>query len=114
MGQQDAHVLDCRDQVILDLLPPESAPARTFEVMIVGRVGKARFHELLPALSIPARGATVSLSACQIKGRLLFVSMQGASRLCSGALGAQRTGGTDATARLILHGVADGMKPPRF
>ena len=62
VGQQDAHVLDGGDQVILDLLPPESSPARPFEVMIVGRIGKARFHELLPASSIPARGAAVSLA----------------------------------------------------
>ena len=62
VGQQDADVLDGCDQVILDLLPPESSPARTFEVMVISRIGKARFHELLPASSIPARGAAVSLA----------------------------------------------------
>ncbi len=113
MGEKDAHVLDGGDQVVLDLLPPEPSPARPFEVMVVSRIGKTRFHELLPAPSIPARGPTVRLASCQIKGRLLFVSVQSASRLCSGALGTQRTGGAGASARLILHRVADRMDPAR-
>jgi hypothetical protein len=40
MRKQDAHILDGRDQVILDLL----SPARAFEVMIVSRIGKTAFH----------------------------------------------------------------------
>jgi hypothetical protein len=47
MRQQDAHVLDRGNQVILNLLSPESSPARALEVMIIGRVSKALFHELL-------------------------------------------------------------------
>ena len=35
MREQDAHVLDRGDQVILDLLSPESSPTSTLEVMIV-------------------------------------------------------------------------------
>jgi hypothetical protein len=38
--EQDAHILDGRDQVILDLLTPEPPPARTFEVVIIGRISK--------------------------------------------------------------------------
>jgi len=63
MGEQDAHVLDRSDQVILDLLPPKPSPAGSFKVMIVGRVGKAAFHEMLPAAAIPLRRATVRLPA---------------------------------------------------
>ena len=63
VGQQDAHVLDRGDQVILDLLAPEPAPARPLEVMVVGCVGKAAFHEMLPATAIPLRGATARLAA---------------------------------------------------
>jgi hypothetical protein len=35
-----AHVLDRCNQVILDLLSPESPPTRTLEVMVVGGIGK--------------------------------------------------------------------------
>ncbi len=63
MGKQDAHVLDRGDQVILDLLPPEPSPARPFEVMVIGRIGKAAFHEMLPAAPIALRSATVRLPA---------------------------------------------------
>jgi hypothetical protein len=38
--EQDVHVLDGRDQVILDLLMLEPAPARTSEVVIAGRISK--------------------------------------------------------------------------
>ena len=43
MAQEDAHVLDGGDQVVLDLLAPEPSPARAFKVMIVGGVSKASF-----------------------------------------------------------------------
>src|SRR6266536_4142380 len=36
MRQQDAHILDGCDQVILDLLSPESPPTSAFKVMVVG------------------------------------------------------------------------------
>ena len=66
MRQQDAHVLDRRDQVILDLLAPEPPPARAFEVVVVGRIGKTAFHHMIPALAIaPCRGA-MSLGARKI------------------------------------------------
>ena len=63
MGEYMRAFLDGGDQVILNLLSPESSPARALEVMIVGRVGKALFHELLSAPSIPTCGTTVSLFA---------------------------------------------------
>jgi hypothetical protein len=62
MGQQDAHVLDCRDQVILDLLSPESSPARPFEVMIIGGIGKASLHQVLASFAVASRSSTVRLS----------------------------------------------------
>ena len=40
MREQDAHIFDGRDQVILDLLTPEPTPASSFEVVIVDRIGK--------------------------------------------------------------------------
>jgi hypothetical protein len=42
--QQDAHILDRSDQVILDLLSPEPSPARSLEVVIVGGISKTTFH----------------------------------------------------------------------
>ena len=66
MREQDAHILDGRDQVILDLLTPEPPPARTFEVMIVGRIGKTALDQVLAPSAIAPRGATVRLSACYI------------------------------------------------
>jgi hypothetical protein len=105
MRQQDAQVLDRGDQVILNLLAPESSPASALEVMIVGRVSKALFHELLPALSIPSRGATMGLFPCYIEGRLLFMSFKRAPELRSGALRAQNTCGAGSAAHMA-EGVA--------
>ena len=63
MSQQDAHVLDCRDQVILDLLAPEPPPAGVFEVVVIGGIGKTRFHQVLTPFAITARGEALSLRA---------------------------------------------------
>ena len=63
MGQQDAHILDCCDQVVLDLLAPEPPPAGAFEVVVIGGIGKTRFHQVLTPFAITARGDAVSLSA---------------------------------------------------
>jgi hypothetical protein len=46
--------LDRGDEVILDLLPPESSPTRAFEVMVVGRIGKAVLDQVLASFTIPA------------------------------------------------------------
>ena len=67
MVQEDAHVLDGGDQVVLDLLAPEPLPARAFEVMIVGRISKAAFHEVLSSSAIAACGGTVSLRSRYIQ-----------------------------------------------
>jgi predicted ATPase len=47
----------------LDLLAPKSSPARPLEVMVVGGIGKTRFHQVLAPFAIMARGDAVSLSA---------------------------------------------------
>ena len=66
IGQENAHVLDGGDQVILDLLAPEASPARAFEVMIVSRIGKALLHHLLAAFTIAPRRSAVGLGTCYI------------------------------------------------
>lgn len=42
---QDCDVLHCGNQPVLDFLPPESAPARAIEVMLVGCLRKTAFHQ---------------------------------------------------------------------
>src|SRR5205809_3617147 len=64
--EQDAHILDGRDQVILDLLTPEPPPARTFEMMVVSRISKTALDQVLAPSAIAPRGTTVRLSACYI------------------------------------------------
>ena len=63
MRQQDAHVLDRRDQVILDLLAPEPPPAGAFEVVVISGIGKTALYQVLAPFAITARGDAVSLSA---------------------------------------------------
>ena len=63
MRQQDAHILDGGDQVILDLLSPETPPAGAFEVVVIGGIGKTRFHQVLTPFAITARGEALSLCA---------------------------------------------------
>ena len=66
MREQDAHILDGRDQVILELLTPEPPPARTLEVVIIGRISKTALDQVLAPSAIAPRGATVRLYACYI------------------------------------------------
>ena len=46
--QQKANILNGGDQIILDLLAPQPPPTRTLEVMVVGGIGEARLHQVLP------------------------------------------------------------------
>jgi len=73
---QDAQVLDRGDQVILDLLAPESSPPRPLEVMVVGRIGKAGFHEMASSSAIALGGAAVRLGFCYIQGRVFFMTFE--------------------------------------
>ena len=66
MREQDAHILDGRDQAILDLLTPEPPPARTFEVVIIGRISKTALDQVLAPSAITPSGAAVRLHACYI------------------------------------------------
>jgi len=61
MAQKDTDVLAGCDQVVLDLLAPEAAPARVFEVVIIGRVGEAAFHEVATPAPIGLGGSAVRL-----------------------------------------------------
>jgi hypothetical protein len=63
MGEQDAQVLDGRDQVILDLLSPEPPPTRPLEMMIVCRISKTAFHQVMTSFAVTSCRRAVSLSA---------------------------------------------------
>ena len=112
MSEQDAHVLDRRDQVILDLLAPEPPPARAFEVMIIGGISKTGFHQMLSPFAIALGGATVRLAPCYIQGRLFFVPLDGAPHFCPRALGSQDTASAHPLGRLILYRAFGPMESP--
>jgi len=59
--EQDAQIFYGRDQVILDLLTPEPPPARTFELVIIGRISKTALDQVFAPSAIAPRGATVRL-----------------------------------------------------
>ena len=61
MREQDAQIFYGRDQVILDLLTPEPPPARTFELMIIGRISKTALDQVFAPSTFAPRGATVRL-----------------------------------------------------
>ena len=61
MCEQDAQIFYGRDQVILDLLTPEPPPARTFELVIIGRISKTALDQVFAPSAIAPRGATVRL-----------------------------------------------------
>ena len=61
MREQDAQIFYGRDQVILDLLTPEPPPARTFELVIIGRISKTALDQVFAPSAIAPRGATVRL-----------------------------------------------------
>ncbi len=52
---QPSNVLHRGDDPVLDLLPPESAPAGTFEVIVIRRVREAAFHQMRTAPAIRVR-----------------------------------------------------------
>ena len=51
-SKEEFDILCRSNEPILDLLPPKSAPARTFEVMKIGRLRKASLHEISPAAPV--------------------------------------------------------------
>ena len=63
VGEQDADVLNRRNQVILDLLSPKPPPVGALEMMVIACIGKAPFHEMVPASAVPPGRATVRLAA---------------------------------------------------
>ena len=115
MAQQDQEVLDDRDQVILDALPLEPAPAGALEAVLRGGPSEAAFQQPLSPASIPARGRAVGLSARQVEQFLVGIAFERATTLVLGAMGAKLTGGTRARRRAVFGVTAPGVKvvPPQ-
>ena len=77
---QRSPVLYGGDQPILNLLPPEPAPARPFEPVIVCRIGKTAFHQMLTPPPVPPGRRTVGLDPRPIQKLLIHVTMDGPAR----------------------------------
>src|ERR1051326_4161696 len=60
-AQEDSDVLDARDEPILNFLSPKPPPTRSFEPVIVSRVGKTLLHDNLASLAILPSGLAVRL-----------------------------------------------------
>ena len=90
------------NQVILDLLPPESAPTGSLEAMAIGSIGKTAFHEMLPTTTILSGRRTVGLRPQPIQLCLTLKTLNAPARLAGCTLGAQRTLGTHGLRSLIF------------
>ena len=66
-AEVDFQVLDRRDEQILDLLPPESAPARTFAAVLDRGFRKVAFLQPLSPLPVASRRGAVRLSTGTIQ-----------------------------------------------
>ena len=54
-GDQDLCVLDSTDDTVLDALLVQASPSGSFEVMQVGTLGEAAFHQVASADTVPPR-----------------------------------------------------------
>src|SRR5215469_15334325 len=61
-SKQNAHILTGCNQTVLDLLAPESSPARSFKTVIVGSLSKTALHQV---------SAPLAIGDCSRRGRLL-------------------------------------------
>ena len=78
MPKQDAYILNGSDQIILDLLAPESAPSGTFEAVMIGRIGKTAFHDPFSSLSISKGRSAARLFSAALNQLMAFMPLEGA------------------------------------
>ncbi len=97
-AQEDLEVLQGGDELILDGLLGETAPAGPLEAMLRGGLGKVALLEPLPPLSIAPRGGTVGLQARPLQEVVARIAIETAASLGAGALRGQ--GATPAYSRL--------------
>ena len=112
--EQDADVLAGCDEVILDRLPPQPAPAGAFEAMVVGAIGKASLHEMLAPPPVAPGGEAGSLGAGALQPLMIAMPMDGAPALGARALRTQRTARTHSAGAHILPSLPGGVQPARF
>jgi hypothetical protein len=74
----------------LDLLPPQPTPPRALEPVVVGRVGKTAFDQMLAPPPVASCRRTVRRRPTLFQNLSLFVPADRARPLGSRALGPQR------------------------
>ena len=104
VAKQNSHVLAGSNEVVLNLVPPKPAPARSLEAMAIGGIGETSFHEVLPAPAIFFGRWTVSSGAHEIQYLLAFETVNAPPGFAGGALLAQGALGADRSRCLILPG----------
>ena len=72
MGYQDLVVLDAADEPVLYVLPVQTLPTRSFEVMEVGPLGKTAFHQITSANSVPLGQSDAFLSQVPHDGAFIL------------------------------------------
>ena len=100
--EENQEVLHRGDQVILDTLPFESAPAGALETVLRRGPTEAAFQQPLASPPVAARGRAVGLRAGAIEQFLCGIAFERAARFVLGAMGAQRTGITHAARRAVF------------
>jgi hypothetical protein len=81
----DPQVLNGRDQVILNALSPQSAPASSLKAVLNGCLGELALLKPLPALAVRARLRGIGLLARFIEQLLARVALEGATVLITRA-----------------------------
>src|SRR2546423_5549054 len=102
---QDAEVLAGSDEMVLNLLTPEAAPARAFETMRVGSIGKTAFDQMLASATISQGCLALALSPSLFHFWLTIKTLNPPATLGLGALRAQCTHITSAGFGHILIGL---------
>jgi hypothetical protein len=100
--QKGQQILHGRDEMVLQALALQAAPAGALEAVLRGRSSKASFQQPLAALSISSGRIAVGLGARQIEQFLPGITLERTSRFVFGALRAQRTCDTSSARRSIL------------
>ena len=81
----DPQVLNGRDEVILNALSPESAPAGSLKAVLHGGLGEVALLKPLPAHAVRARLRGMGLLARFIQKLLARVALEGATVLITRA-----------------------------
>ncbi len=99
---KDGDVLHGGDEVILDLLAPETAPAGALEVVQVGAAGEATFHQMAPPGAVSVRLGQSGDGVGKLQCLLFPMAGDGAADLAVCAVLPQGAGGADLLVRDVV------------